>query len=95
MPGADGMAWAKKLAPREGILTGVSGGCDLRRRDADRREGGARLRHPRHAARHGRALPDHAALRAIPEDMDEEERALSHSTPGYQTRLMQRSEAHA
>ncbi len=31
--------------------------------DADRREGGIRQRHPVHAARHGRALPHHAAVR--------------------------------
>ena len=27
--GADGIAWAKKLAQREGILTGISGGATV------------------------------------------------------------------
>ena len=27
--GADGIAWAKKLASREGILTGISGGASF------------------------------------------------------------------
>ena len=81
--GADGMAWAKKLAAREGILTGISGGATfaVAMQIAETRR--ARFRDPRHAARHRRALSHHAAVRDIPEDMDDEERALSQSTPGY------------
>ena len=42
--GPEGMKWARELAAKEGILTGVSGGVDLRRRDAGRRDGAARAR---------------------------------------------------
>jgi cysteine synthase A len=40
IPGAGdaGMHWARKLAAKEGIFTGVSGGSTFRVRDPDRRK---------------------------------------------------------
>jgi cysteine synthase A len=84
VPGADGVAWAKKLAAREGILTGVSGGASfaVAMQIAERAEPGSVIL---------AMLPDTGErylstplFESIPEDMDEEERTLSHSTPGYQ-----------
>jgi len=81
--GADGIAWAKKLASREGILTGVSGGATLAvaMQVAERAKPGAVIL---------AMLPDTGErylttplFEGIPEDMDDEERALSESTPGY------------
>jgi cysteine synthase A len=81
--GAEGIAWAKKLAAREGILTGVSGGASfaVAMQIAERAEPGSVIL---------AMLPDTGErylstplFESIPEDMDEEERALSESTPGY------------
>jgi cysteine synthase A len=81
--GADGMAWAKKLASREGILTGTSGGATLAvaMQIAERAEPGSVIL---------AMLPDTGErylstplFESIPEDMDDEERAFSESTPGY------------
>ena len=82
--GAEGIAWAKKLAQREGILTGISGGAAfaVAMVIAGRAEPGAVIL---------AMLPDTGErylttplFADIPEDMDAEEQALSHSTPGYQ-----------
>ncbi len=82
--GAEGIAWAKKLAQREGILTGISGGATfaVAMGIAERAEPGAVIL---------AILPDTAErylttplFADIAEDMDAEEAALSHSTPGYQ-----------
>ena len=82
--GAEGIAWAKKLAQREGILTGISGGATfaVAMVIAGRAEPGAVIL---------AMLPDTGErylttplFADIPEDMDAEEQALSHSTPGYQ-----------
>ncbi len=82
--GADGVAWAKKLAQREGILTGISGGATfaIAMKVAERAEPGAVIL---------AMLPDTGErylttplFADIPEDMDAEEVALSHSTPGFQ-----------
>ena len=81
--GADGMAWAKRLAREEGILTGVSGGATfaVAMGIAERAEPGCVIL---------AMLPDTGErylstplFESIPEDMDEEERAISESTPGY------------
>lgn len=81
--GADGIAWAKKLAQREGILTGISGGATfaVAMGIADRAAPGAVVL---------AMLPDTGErylttplFADIPEDMDDEEKALSLSTPGY------------
>lgn len=82
--GAEGMEWARKLAAREGILTGVSGGATLAvamQIAQDAQPGTAILA----------MLPDTGErylstplFQDIPEDMDAAELALSRSTPGYQ-----------
>lgn len=81
--GADGMAWARKLAAREGILTGVSGGASF----------AVAMQIAEHAPKGAvilAMLPDTGErylstplFEDIPEDMDDEEHALSNSTPGY------------
>ncbi len=81
--GADGMAWAKKLARHEGILTGVSGGATfaVAMGIAERAEPGTVIL---------AMLPDTGErylttplFETIPEDMDDAEKALSESTPGF------------
>jgi cysteine synthase len=81
--GADGVAWAKKLARQEGILTGVSGGATfaVAMGIAERAEPGTVIL---------AMLPDTGErylttplFESIPEDMDEAEKALSESTPGF------------
>ena len=83
VPGDEGVAWARKLAAREGILTGISGGATfaIAMQLAERAEKGAVIL---------AMLPDTGErylstplFADIPEDMDEAERALSDSTPGY------------
>jgi cysteine synthase A len=82
--GADGVAWAKKLAQSEGILTGISGGASF-----------AVAMGIAEAAAPGSVilamLPDTGErylstplFADIPEEMDAEEIALSQSTPGFQ-----------
>jgi cysteine synthase len=82
--GSDGVAWAKKLAQREGILTGISGGATfaVAMGVAERAEPGAVIL---------AMLPDTGErylttplFADIPEDMDTDEIALSASTPGFQ-----------
>jgi cysteine synthase A len=82
--GPDGIAWAQKLARSEGILTGISGGSTFAvAMDVARRaEAGSVILC---------MLPDTGErymstplFEAIPEEMTEDEVALSHSTPGYQ-----------
>jgi cysteine synthase len=82
--GADGIAWAKKLAQREGILTGISGGSTfaVAMGIAERAKPGEVILV---------MLPDTGErylttplFADIPEDMDADETALSQSTPGYQ-----------
>ncbi|MCU4652994.1 pyridoxal-phosphate dependent enzyme [Roseibacterium sp. SDUM158016] len=81
--GAEGMAWARKLARQEGILTGVSGGASfaVAMGIAERAQPGTVIL---------AMLPDTGErylttplFEDIPEDMDDEEKALSESTPGY------------
>ncbi|WP_323718676.1 PLP-dependent cysteine synthase family protein [Paracoccus aminovorans] len=83
VPGAEGMGWARKLAAREGILTGISGGSTfaVAMRIAEQAEPGTVIL---------AMLPDTGErylstplFQDIPEGMDEAETALSHSTPGY------------
>ena len=82
--GADGMKWARELAAREGIFTGVSGGSTfaIARQVGERAEPGSVILC---------MLPDTAEryistplFEDFPADMSEEEVALSKSTPGYQ-----------
>lgn len=81
--GADGIAWAKKLAAREGILTGVSGGASfaVAMQIAERAPKGSVIL---------AMLPDTGErylstplFEDIVEFMDDEELAMSNSTPGY------------
>ncbi|CAM3061287.1 cysteine synthase A [Paracoccus aminovorans] len=83
VPGAEGMEWARKLAAREGILTGISGGSTfaVAMRIAEQAGPGTVIL---------AMLPDTGErylstplFQDIPEGMDEAETALSHSTPGY------------
>ncbi|HSG57272.1 MAG TPA: cysteine synthase, partial [Paracoccaceae bacterium] len=77
-------AWARQLAAREGILTGISGGSSfaIAMQIAEQAPKGSVIL---------AMLPDTGErylstplFEGIPEDMDDEERALSNSTPGYQ-----------
>ncbi len=82
--GPDSIAWTLKLAQQEGILTGISGGASL----------GVAMQVAEKAAPGSVILcmlPDTGErymttplYEAIAEDMNEEETALSLSTPGYQ-----------
>jgi len=81
--GPDGVAWAKKLAAKEGILTGISGGSTfgVAMKMAEKAEPGSVILC---------MLPDTGErymttplFESIGEDMDDEEMALSLSTPGY------------
>lgn len=82
--GAAGMDWARQLARREGIMTGVSGGASfaVAMGIAEKAAAGTVIL---------AMLPDTAErylttplFESIAEDMDEEERAIALSTPGYQ-----------
>jgi cysteine synthase A len=82
--GADGVAWAKRLAREEGILTGISGGATFAVAVgvAEKAPSGSTVL---------AMLPDTGErymttplFQDIPEEMDEAELALSRSTPGYQ-----------
>ncbi len=82
--GADGIKWAKALAQKEGIFTGVSGGSTfaVSVQLAERAAPGSVILC---------MLPDTGErylttplFEGIGDDMDEAERALSLSTPGYQ-----------
>jgi cysteine synthase A len=82
--GADGIRWARELARREGIFTGVSGGStfSVSMGIAEKAEPGSVILC---------MLPDTGErymstplFEDIGADMNEEEEALSRSTPGYQ-----------
>lgn len=84
VPGAEGIAWSRKLAQKEGILTGVSGGSTfaVAMKVAEKAAAGSVILC---------MLPDTGErylssplFEGIPEVMTEEEIALSKSTPGYQ-----------
>ena len=81
--GAEGIAWSKKLAQQEGIFTGISGGATFAAamQVAEKAEAGSVILC---------MLPDTGErylssplFEGIPEDMSEEEKALSLSTPGF------------
>ena len=82
--GAEGIRWARELAAREGILTGVSGGSTfaVARQVAEQAKPGSVVL---------AMLPDTGErylstplFEEIPAEMTEEELAISRSTPGYQ-----------
>ncbi|HPG25950.1 MAG: cysteine synthase A [Spirochaetaceae bacterium] len=82
--GAEGMDWSRRLAREEGIFTGISGGSTF----------AAAIKVAEEAPRGSVLccmLPDTGErylssplFEGIPEEMSEEELALSRSTPGYQ-----------
>jgi cysteine synthase A len=83
VPGPVGMEWSRKLAQEEGIFTGVSGGSTfaIAMQIAEKAEPGSVILC---------MLPDTGErylssplFEGIPEDMTDEEEALSLSTPGY------------
>lgn len=82
--GAEGVKWAKALARKEGIFCGISGGATfgVAMQVAQKAPAGSVVL---------AMLPDTGErylttplFEGIAEDMDEEERAISMSTPGYQ-----------
>jgi cysteine synthase A len=82
--GAEGVKWAKALAQKEGIFCGISSGATFAAamRVAEKAQPGAVIL---------AMLPDTGErylstplFEGVPEDMDEDERAMSKSTPGYQ-----------
>jgi cysteine synthase A len=82
--GVEAVKWAKALAQREGIFCGISSGATfgVAMQIAERASAGSVIL---------AMLPDTGErylttplFEGIPEDMDEEERAISKSTPGYQ-----------
>jgi cysteine synthase len=84
IPGAEGIKWAKALAQKEGIFTGISGGATfaVARQVAERAPKGSVILC---------MLPDTGErymttplFDGIDADMNEEELALSRSTPGFQ-----------
>jgi cysteine synthase len=84
IPGPTGIEWSKKLANKEGIFTGISGGATfgIAMQLAEKAEPGSVILC---------MLPDTGErylssplFADIVEDMSEEEKALSLSTPGYQ-----------
>jgi cysteine synthase A len=83
IPGADGIEWARKLASKEGIFTGVSGGSTfaVSMKIAGKAQPGSVILC---------MLPDTGErylstplFEGIPEDMTDEEKDISLSTPGY------------
>ncbi len=82
--GADGIAWARKLARHEGILTGISGGASFAVAmglAATAAPGTVILAMLPDTGERYMSTP---LFQDIAEDMDEAELALSRSTPGYQ-----------
>ena len=84
MAGPEAIAWARALAQKEGIFAGISGGASfgVARRGAECAPAGSVVLC---------MLPDTGErylstplFESIPADMDEEEMALSRSTPGFQ-----------
>ena len=84
VPGPEGIKWAKELASKEGIFTGISGGSTFAVgvQVAEKAAPGSVILC---------MLPDTGErymttplFETIAEDMDDEEVALSKSTPGYQ-----------
>ncbi|MCV2882803.1 PLP-dependent cysteine synthase family protein [Actibacterium sp. XHP0104] len=84
VPGPVGIEWARKLAAKEGIFTGISGGSTfaIAMQIAEKADPGSVILV---------MLPDTGErylstplFEGIAEDMDDEEVAISKSTPGYQ-----------
>lgn len=82
--GPEGIAWAKRLAREEGILTGISGGSTfaVAMKVAQCAAPGSVVLAM--LADTGERYMSTPLFQDIPEDMDETEQGLSRSTPGYQ-----------
>jgi len=82
--GPEGIAWAKRLAREEGILTGISGGATfaVAMKVAESAVPGSVILAM--LADTGERYMSTPLFQDIPEDMDEAELALSRSTPGFQ-----------
>ncbi|MGB0867280.1 MAG: cysteine synthase, partial [Granulosicoccaceae bacterium] len=82
--GPEGVHWARALAEREGILTGISGGATFATalKVAEKAEPGSVILAmlPDTGERY-LSTPLFADIKA---EMDEDEQAISSSTPGYQ-----------
>jgi cysteine synthase A len=83
VPGPEGIEWARKLAQKEGVFTGISGGSTfaVSMKIAEKAEPGSVILC---------MLPDTGErylstplFEGIPEDMDDEERGIMMSTPGF------------
>jgi cysteine synthase A len=83
IPGSEGIEWARKLARKEGVFTGISGGSTfaVSMKIAEKAEPGSVILC---------MLPDTGErylstplFEGIPEDMDDEERGIMMSTPGF------------
>ena len=84
VPGPEAIAAARDLAAREGILTGISGGAGFAVALQIAREAPAGSVILTILPDTGERYMSTPLFEGIPEEMTEEERALSHSTPGYQ-----------
>ena len=83
VPGAEGIAWARALAAREGILTGISGGATFAAAMGIAQKAAPGTVILAMLPDTGERYLSTPLFQDIPEDMDAEERALSDSTPGY------------
>ena len=82
--GGEGLEWAQKLARKEGIMTGISGGSSFAvamKVAAKAAPGSVILCMMPDTGERYMTTP---LFDAIAEDMDAEESALSRSTPGFQ-----------
>jgi cysteine synthase A len=84
IPGPEGIKWARALAQKEGIFTGISGGSTfaVAMKEAEKAAAGSVIL---------AMLPDTGErylttpmFEGVAEDMDDEEKKISKSTPGYQ-----------
>jgi cysteine synthase A len=84
IPGPEAVSWAQKLAQKEGILTGISGGATFGVAMQVAKEAGPGTTLLCMLPDTGERYMTTPLFEAIPADMTEEEVALSRSTPGYQ-----------
>lgn len=82
--GADGVAWAQRLAREEGILTGISGGATFAVAIAQAKDASPGSTILAMLPDTGERYMTTPLFQNIPEEMTEDEVALSRSTPGFQ-----------
>ncbi len=83
IPGAQAIEWSRKLAQKEGILTGVSGGATFGVAMQIAKRAGAGQVILCMLPDTGERYLSSPLFEGIPEDMTAEEITLSKSTPGY------------